>query len=115
MALMTLAALAACGGGGAPSQPAGSIKVTMSDYKFEPSTISAPSGKIVFYLVNSGTVAHDMVIRDASGSRMGASELVSAGDSFIFTVSSLASGTYTIFCDQQGHETLGMKGTLTAT
>lgn len=114
VALVAVAALVACGGGG-PSQPAGSIKVTMSDYKFDPSTISAPSGKIVFYIVNSGTVSHDLVIRDASGNRMGASELVSAGDSFVFTVSNLAAGSYTIFCDQQGHEALGMKGTLTAT
>jgi plastocyanin len=114
MTLMTLAVLAACGGS-SPSQPAGSIKVTMTEFKFDPLTISAPSGKVVFYLVNAGTVAHDLVIRDASGNRMGASDLVSAGDSFIFTVSNLAAGTYTIFCDQQGHEASGMKGTLTIT
>ncbi len=114
MALIALAVLAACGGGG-PSQPAGSIKVTMNEYKFDPSTISAPSGKIVFFLVNGGTVSHDLVIRDSSGNRLGTSELVSAGDSVVFTVNNLAAGTYTIFCDQQGHEASGMKGTLTAT
>jgi len=114
VALIALAVLAACGGGG-PSQPAGSIKVTMNEYKFDPSTISAPSGKIVFFLVNGGTVSHDLVIRDSSGNRLGTSELVSAGDSVVFTVNNLAAGTYTIFCDQQGHEASGMKGTLTAT
>jgi len=113
VALIALAVLAACGGGG-PSQPAGSIKVTMNEYKFDPSTISAPSGKIVFFLVNGGTVSHDLVIRDSSGNRLGTSELVSAGDSVVFTVNNLAAGTYTIFCDQQGHEASGMKGTLTA-
>jgi plastocyanin len=111
---MALVVTAACGGGGV-SQPAGSIKVSMSDYKFNPSDISTPSGKVVFYLVNSGTVSHDFVIRDGSGKRLSASELVSAGDSVVFTVDSLAAGSYTIFCDQQGHEALGMKGTLTAT
>ncbi|HYT11849.1 MAG TPA: cupredoxin domain-containing protein [Candidatus Nitrosopolaris sp.] len=114
--LATIALLAGCGGGGGgPSQPAGSTKVTMTEYKFDPSTMSAPAGKVVFYLVNAGTTSHDMVIRDSSGKRMAASELVSAGDSFVFTVDNLAAGSYTIFCDQPGHEASGMKGTLTVT
>jgi plastocyanin len=111
---MALVVAAACGGGGV-SQPTGSIKVSMSDYKFNPSDISTASGKVVFYLVNSGTVSHDFVIRDGTGKRVSASELVSAGDSVVFTVDNLPAGSYTIFCDQQGHEALGMKGTLTAT
>jgi plastocyanin len=113
-ASMALVVTAACGGTGA-SQPAGSIKVSMSDYKFNPSDISTASGKVVFYLVNGGTVSHDFVIRDGTGKRVSASELVSAGDSVVFTVDNLPAGSYTIFCDQQGHEALGMKGTLTAT
>ena len=112
-ASVALVAMAACGGG--VSQPAGSIKVSMSDFKFDPAAISTPSGKVVFYLVNSGTVSHDLVIRDGSGNRVATSELVSAGDSIVFTVSNLAAGGYTIFCDQDAHESLGMKGTLTAT
>ncbi len=114
VALVAIALVAACGGGG-PSQPSGSMKVTMTEYKFDPSTISAPSGKVVFFLVNGGSVAHDFVIRDSSGNRKGASELISAGDSSVFTVDSIAGGTYTIFCDQPGHESSGMKGTLTIT
>jgi plastocyanin len=65
--------------------------------------------------VNSGGVAHDLVIRDSSGNRLAASELVSAGDSKAFTVNDIAAGTYSFFCDQSGHEALGMKGTLTVT
>jgi plastocyanin len=108
--------LAGCGsGGGASGQPAGSIKVTLTEFKFDPSTISAPSGKLVFYLVNSGTTSHDMVIRDSSNNRVDGSELISAGDTFVFTVNNIAAGTYTYFCDQPGHEASGMKGTLTIT
>jgi hypothetical protein len=51
----------------------------MTEFKFDPSTIPAPSGKVVFFLVNSGTASHDMVIRDSTGKRLAASELVSPG------------------------------------
>jgi plastocyanin len=109
--------LAGCGGGGSSGsgQPAGSIKVTLTEFKFDPSTISAPSGKVVFYLVNGGTTSHDMVIRDSSNNRIDGSELISAGDTFVFTVTNISAGTYTYFCDQAGHEASGMKGTLTIT
>ncbi len=114
--MVALALLAACGGSsGGSSAPAGSIQVTMSDYKFAPSAISAPSGKAVFWLVNSGTTQHDFAIRDSSGTTIATSELVSAGDQKEFDVNNLAAGTYTFYCTQPGHEGLGMKGTLTVT
>jgi plastocyanin len=115
VALAAVALLAACGGN-SPAQPAGSIKVTMTEFKFDPSTINAPAGKVVFYLVNAGNnTSHDFIIRDTSGTRVAGSELLSAGDSLVFTVDSIAAGTYTYFCDQPGHEASGMKGTLTVT
>ena len=115
--LVALALVAGCGGGGGGggSQPAGSIKVTMTEFKFDPSTVSAPHGKVVLFLVNGGSVAHDLIVSDSSGSRVAGSELVSAGDSNVFTIDNIAAGTYKIFCDQPGHEASGMKGTLTIT
>ena len=107
--------LVGCGGGSSAAQPAGSIKVTMTEFKFDPDAINAPSGKVVFFLVNAGTAAHNLIIRDSAGKRIAGSNLVSAGDSNVFTVDSIAAGTYTIFCDQPGHEGSGMKGTLTVT
>jgi len=115
VSLTAAAMLAACGGGGASGQPAGSIKVTLTEYSFDPSAINAPSGKIVFYLVNAGTVSHDMIIRDSSNHRVDGSELISSGDALVFTVDQIAAGTYTFYCDQTGHEASGMKGTLTVT
>ena len=113
--LLVVALLVACGGDGSPAQPAGSIKVTMTEFKFDHSSITAPSGKVVFYLVNAGNVAHNLIIRDGTGKRLGGSNLVSAGDSSVFTVDNIAAGSYVIFCDQPGHEGSGMKGTLTVT
>jgi plastocyanin len=113
-AVAALALLAGCGGSSNP-QPAGSIKVTLTEFKFDPSTISAPSGKVVFYLVNAGTTSHDLIIRDGSGNRVDGSDLMSAGDTLVLTVNSIPAGTYTYFCDQTGHEASGMKGTLTIT
>jgi uncharacterized cupredoxin-like copper-binding protein len=117
VSFLALALLAGCGGGGGSSaQPAGSIKVTMTEFKFDPSTITAPAGKVVFFVVNAGNnTSHDMVIRDSTGKRIAGSELVSAGDSSVFTVDNIAAGAYTIFCAQPGHEGSGMKGVLTVT
>jgi uncharacterized cupredoxin-like copper-binding protein len=111
--------LAACGGGGgggsAGNQPAGSTKVTMSDYKFAPADLTVKSGKVTFLLVNTGSVSHDMVVMSADGSKsIGRSELIQPGDSGVLTVDNLPAGSYKIICDQPGHESLGMKGTLTA-
>jgi plastocyanin len=111
-----LLGVAACGGGGGSSgQPAGSIKVTMTEFKFDPSTIAAKAGTITFFLVNAGTVSHDMVIRDSNNNHVAGSELISAGDTSVFTASNVAAGTYTYFCSQPGHEQSGMHGTLTVT
>jgi len=88
----------------------------MTEFKFTPSDISVPAGKVVFFLVNDGNgTSHDMVIQDSSGKTIAKSELVSAGDTSVLTVDNIAAGTYTILCDQPGHEASGMKGTLTVT
>ena len=113
--LAAVALLVACGGSGGGGQPAGSTQVTMTEFKFDPSTISVAHGSATFWLVNSGTTAHDMSIRDSSGTTVATSELLSAGDSKAFTVSNLAAGSYTFVCTQPGHEQSGMKGTLTVT
>jgi nitrite reductase (NO-forming) len=108
-----LATAAACGGSsGGAAQPAGSYKVIMTEFKFNPSSISVKPGTTTFFLVNQGTVAHDMIIETPSGQRLAGSDLVQAGGETTFTVDNLAAGTYPFICDQPGHEAAGMKGTL---
>ena len=113
---VALLGVSACGGGGGgTAQPSGSIKVTMTEFKFDPSNIVVPHGKVVFYVVNAGTVAHDMIVADGSGNRVAGSDLVSAGEATVLTIDNLAAGTYSFYCDQPGHRDSGMQGTLAAT
>lgn len=84
----------------------------MTEFKFDPSSLSAKSGKVTFFLVNSGSTSHDMVIADGSGNQVAKSDLVSPGDSSVFTVDNLAAGTYSVFCDLPGHKESGMTATL---
>jgi uncharacterized cupredoxin-like copper-binding protein len=111
VAASLLAAASGCGGS-AIMQPPGSTKVTMTDFKFAPAHLDLPAGKTKFYLVNSGTSAHNMVVADPGGTRIAKSELVQAGNAAVFQPQ-LSAGNYNFFCDEPGHADAGMKGTLT--
>lgn len=117
--LLSLAAIAACGGGSSSGTgsgaPAGSTQVTVVDFNFKPKDISVPAGKVVFFLINSGPSAHDMLIADSTGKTLARSSLVQSGDTFTFTIDNLPAGKYVFYCDVPGHRQLGMEGTLTAT
>jgi plastocyanin len=108
-----LLGVSACGGTAAAGPPSGAIQVTMTEYAFKPSNLQLKTGTATFYLVNSGSQQHDMVIADAGGKVMARSELVYAGNTATFTVSNLPAGTYTIYCDVPGHRESGMSGKLT--
>ncbi|HVC08007.1 MAG TPA: plastocyanin/azurin family copper-binding protein [Solirubrobacterales bacterium] len=113
-----LAAAAACGGSpgaSSPGAPAGSTTVTAVDFQFRPRAISVTSGKVVFFLVNNGPSAHDMVVADSTGKAVARSSLVQSGDTFTFTIDNLPPGTYIFYCDVPGHREAGMQGTLTVT
>ena len=113
VAVLLLVALAACGGGSASAvQPAGTTKVTMSEFKFEPNAIDVKSGSTLF-LVNGGSAAHDLVVADGSGAVKARSSLVQAGDSTTFAIGDLPAGGYQVYCDVPGHKAAGMTGTLT--
>lgn len=114
LVLVMLVTAAACGGGGG-AQPAGSIKVDMTEFKFDPAAISAGSGKVTLYLVNSGKVSHDLVVIGPDGKRLAGSELVQPGNTSVLTIDKMSTRSYRIICDQPGHEESGMKGTLTIT
>ena len=116
--LLSVAAILACGGGtsgGSSGAPAGSTQVTVMDFSFKPRDISVSSGKVVFFLINSGPAAHDLLIADSSNKTLARSSLVQSGDTFTFTIDNLPAGKYVFYCDVPGHRAAGMEGTLTVT
>lgn len=104
--------LAACGGSQSASSSGTAIKVTMTDFKFDPSTIQTKAGSVDFELVNSGSVAHDMVVVDSSGKVVARSALVQPKNSADFAIPNLAAGNYDFYCDVPGHKEAGMVGKL---
>ena len=111
-------AIAACGGTAASSGPGGSVapgtvKVTASEMRFDPSTITVPAGQVTFQVTNGGTIEHefeifkgDTVVDEVEG--------LVPGVTLPLTVT-LQAGEYTYVCKLAGHEEAGMKGTLTVT
>jgi len=116
------AVLAACGGstlpssGPAASLPAGTYAVEAKDYAFTPSSLTIPAGDVTFRVHNVGTQEHEFeifqgetVVSEIEGLVPGLTlELkVAAAD--------LPPGEYTFKCLLNGHDKLGMTGTLTVT
>ena len=118
------AILAACGGGGAStsgpgasvpaaSLPAGTYAVEAKEYSFTPSTISVPAGEVTFQVKNTGIEEHefeifqgDTVVDEIEGLVPGLTKDLTV---------TLAAGDYQFKCLLNGHDALGMTGTLTVT
>ena len=117
------ALLAACGGGTASSGPGGSVPaaslpagtyaVEAKEYSFTPSTISVPAGEVTFRVKNTGVEEHEFEIFQGETVIDEVEGLV-PGLTKDLTVT-LAAGDYTFLCKLNGHDQLGMKGTLTVT
>lgn len=111
--------LAACGGGntatsGPPaSLPAGTVVIEARSYAFTPSTLSVPAGDVAFRISNTSAEEHEFeilqgeaLIAEVKGIAGGQSKDLSA---------TLAAGEYQFKCLLNGHDQLGMTGTLTVT
>jgi uncharacterized cupredoxin-like copper-binding protein len=139
MTLKTLAAgavlalaVAACGTGAATSAPAspaaasapaasvapaGSTSVTAiteRDFRFDTPDVTVSGSPQSLAVTNAGPTVHDLTIRDAAGTVLGETDDLKSGASETITVD-LPAGAYTIFCSLPGHESLGLRGTLTVT
>jgi plastocyanin len=107
----TTTAPASATGSGAEAGTA--IPITERDFKFDTPDV-AVSGVVSLAVTNAGPTVHDLTIRDTSGTVLGETEDLKPGASETLTVD-LSAGKYVIFCSLPGHESLGLKGTLTVT
>jgi uncharacterized cupredoxin-like copper-binding protein len=108
LAVLAVMLLLACGNRGYDPAPTGSTKVTMIDYRFSPSTLQAKAGTVTFFLINTGTQSHDMVVTDGQGKVVGRSEIVQRGNSGTLTLGNLTAGDYDVSCSIPGHSANGM-------
>ena len=116
--LPLVAVLAACSGSTASSGPAtavpsGVIAVEAKEYAFTPSALTVPAGAVTFSIRNVGSQEHefevlrgDTVVDEVEGIVPGLTRDATM---------TLAAGEYTFLCKLNGHDQLGMKGTLTVT
>lgn len=111
------AAVVACGGGTATSNapatpvPSGVIAVEAKEYAFTPSAITVPAGSVTFSIRNVGSQEHEFEIFKGD-QVVDEVEAIVPGLTKDATVT-LAAGEYTFVCKLNGHDQLGMKGTLT--
>ncbi len=110
--------VAACGGsttsaGPATPVPSGTVAVEAREYSFGPSTINVPAGSVTFAVKNAGNEEHEFEIFEGE-TVVDEIEGLVPGLTKDLTVT-LAAGDYTFVCKLNGHDQLGMKGTLTVT
>ena len=87
--------------------------ITVRDFKFDTPDV-AVTGEVALAVTNAGPTVHNVAIRDAADKVVGTTKDLKTGESETLTVE-LPAGSYTLFCSLPGHESLGIKGTLTVT
>ena len=110
--------LAACGGtapSAAPATPvaSGVLAIQAAEYQFTPVEIAVPSGVVHFAVSNVGDLDHEFEVLSGEAS-LGKIDTFARGTTKDLTVT-LEPGSYTFICRLNGHDQLGMSGTLTVT
>ena len=84
--------------------------VEENEYSISPSTINVSAGStVVLNVRNTGQTGHNLVIQGTSF----ATQYIASGSNATLTFTAPPAGSYTYFCSVDGHEGLGMIGTLT--
>jgi plastocyanin len=107
----------ACGGAGAtatPTSAAQAVPVQEADFKITPATLSLTGSTFTFNVTSTGPTIHNFNIRDSAGATVTSTKDLHAGESDAVTLT-MAPGTYQIFSEEPGHDSLGKHGTLTVT
>ena len=130
LAFVSLILLSACAA--QPSERATTIAVEMTDFAYNPSSITVAAGEpVTLRLKNTGNIEHDFVVdkidakteviqdsgsdaHHAHGEEQNYDLHVSAnaGDTSVIQLTVSEPGTYKVFCSVEGHEEAGMIGEL---
>jgi uncharacterized cupredoxin-like copper-binding protein len=114
-------AVAACSGSAASTAPAtpvpsGVIAVEAakdSPYSFTPSAITVAAGSVTFSVKNAGNEEHEFEVFKADGTTV-VDEIEGLVPGLTKSlIVTLEPGTYQFMCKLNGHDQLGMKGTIT--
>jgi uncharacterized cupredoxin-like copper-binding protein len=97
------------------TSPVAVIPVTLADFTVTPADLVVAGSTVSFDVVNDGPTPHNLAIRDAAGTLLGTTRDLSQGETETLTVTLPGPGDYITFCTLPGHESLGLKGTLTVT
>ena len=136
LGLLASPALAACGGDGDDDEPTAQTTQTTTTqtggggggggggpetislaadpsgaFAYEQTSLSGQAGNATIELDNPAPLAHDVCVEDPGGDELGCSEIVTEDTTSLEV--SLEPGTYTYYCDVDGHRAGGMEGTLT--
>jgi uncharacterized cupredoxin-like copper-binding protein len=95
----------ASGGGGQ------SVDLSETEYKITPADSTVKAGSVTFDVSNDGQTVHNVKIEGNGIEEQGTDDL-QPGANGQLTVD-LKPGTYQIYCSIDGHEDLGMKGSVT--
>jgi len=117
LALVTVGVLASAGCGEDRNDAIGATAVTLAtmhleldDFTLTPNVIDVAAGTDI-PLSNAGANQHDLVVEGTDVT----SQLLEPGAAGTLDASTLAPGTYVIYCSITGHREAGMEGTLTIT
>jgi uncharacterized cupredoxin-like copper-binding protein len=99
-------------GGAAATGPGGTVDLTATDFKFDPSDPTVKSGEVTFTEKNDGQVTHSLEIEDVNGSDQELEGDVSPGSSGTLKVN-LPPGKYEFYCPVDNHKEMGMEGEIT--
>lgn len=85
------------------------LRVSMTDFAFDPDPIAVSGEDAQLLVVNEGQVVHDLVIPELG---KGTPD-VQAGEEFELDLTGQPAGTYRVICDIPGHLEAGMETEIT--
>jgi uncharacterized cupredoxin-like copper-binding protein len=99
-------------GGAAATGAGGTVSLTATDFKFNPSDPTVSSGDVTFNEKNDGQVTHSLEIENVNGQDKELEGTVSPGQGGTLKVN-LPPGKYEFYCPVGNHKQMGMKGEIT--